>query len=182
MSLEMARRTSRKDHPLDCLVLLVYTYFGPYFPLGLGHSGFSLSRIAENIFLTNEGVFGSLTSIFASYILIFVIMGSFMEVSGCGKVFETTSNGFASTGDGFSIAFQSGIPLEDMEFVQFFPFALAEPGQPSYHIGEALAEEGKIIMQYFYAHNYRGFTRAVIPISQVTFLVGENSTGKSSRQ
>jgi TRAP transporter 4TM/12TM fusion protein len=87
MSLEMARRTVGKIIPMIAIVLLIYSYFGPYFPLGLGHSGFSLSRIAENIFLTNEGVFGSLTNIFASYVLIFIILGSFMEASGCGKVF-----------------------------------------------------------------------------------------------
>jgi TRAP transporter 4TM/12TM fusion protein len=53
----------------------------------LGHSGFSLARIAESLFLSGDGILGSLTNIFASYILIFVILGSFMEVSGCGKVF-----------------------------------------------------------------------------------------------
>jgi len=87
MSLEMARRTVGKIIPMIAVALLIYSYFGPYFPLGLGHSGFSLSRIGENIFLTNEGIFGSLTNIFASYVLIFIILGSFMEVSGCGKVF-----------------------------------------------------------------------------------------------
>jgi succinate dehydrogenase / fumarate reductase flavoprotein subunit len=40
---------------------------------------------------------------------------------GNGQVFRTTSNGFSSTGDGIAMAYQSGIPLEDMEFVQFHP-------------------------------------------------------------
>ncbi|MFB3818756.1 MAG: hypothetical protein ACE147_13925 [Candidatus Methylomirabilales bacterium] len=66
-------------------MLLAYAYFGPYFPLGLGHAGFSLPRIAESLFLSGDGILGSLTNIFASYILIFVILGSFMEVSGCGR-------------------------------------------------------------------------------------------------
>jgi TRAP transporter 4TM/12TM fusion protein len=69
------------------VVLLVYAYYGPYFPLGLGHSGFSLGRIAESLFLTGDGILGMICNIFASYILIFVILGSFMEVSGCGKAF-----------------------------------------------------------------------------------------------
>ncbi len=68
-------------------MLLIYAYFGPYFPLGLGHSGFSLARIAESLFLSGDGILGTMTNIFASYILIFVILGAFMEVSGCGKVF-----------------------------------------------------------------------------------------------
>jgi hypothetical protein len=35
-------------------------------------------------------------------------------------------------------------------------------------------------MLYVYMHNYRGFTRTLVPIRPCTFLVGENSTGKSS--
>jgi TRAP transporter 4TM/12TM fusion protein len=87
LSLEMARRTVGNVIPCIGVVLLIYAYFGPYFPLGLGHSGFSLPRIAESLFLSGDGILGSLTNIFASYILIFVILGSFMEVSGCGKAF-----------------------------------------------------------------------------------------------
>ncbi|HSB72475.1 MAG TPA: TRAP transporter fused permease subunit [Candidatus Methylomirabilis sp.] len=87
LSLEMARRTVGNVIPCIGVFLLIYAYLGPYFPLGLGHSGFSLARIAESLFLSGDGILGSLTNIFASYILIFVILGSFMEVSGCGKVF-----------------------------------------------------------------------------------------------
>lgn len=87
LSLEMARRTVGNIIPGIGVFLLIYAYFGPYFPLGLGHSGFSLPRIAESLFLSHDGILGTLTNIFASYILIFVILGSFMEVSGCGKVF-----------------------------------------------------------------------------------------------
>jgi len=87
LSLEMARRTMGHVIPCIGICLLTYAYFGPYFPLGLGHSGFSLARIAESLFLSGDGILGSLTNIFASYILIFVILGAFMDVSGCGKVF-----------------------------------------------------------------------------------------------
>lgn len=87
LSLEMARRTVGNIIPMIGIVLVLYAYFGPYFPLGLGHSGFSLSRIAESLFLSGDGILGSMTNIFASYILIFVILGAFMEVSGCGKAF-----------------------------------------------------------------------------------------------
>jgi len=96
MSLEMARRTAGKVIPIIGIVLLVYAYFGPYFPLGLGHSGFTISRIAESLFLTGDGILGMITNIFASYILIFVILGAFMEASGCGKLFIDLA--FAITG------------------------------------------------------------------------------------
>jgi TRAP transporter 4TM/12TM fusion protein len=87
MSLELARRAVGMVIPTIGIVLLIYAYFGPYFPLGLSHSGFSLSRIAEYLFLTSDGILGMIANIFASYILIFVIFGAFMEVSGSGKVF-----------------------------------------------------------------------------------------------
>jgi TRAP transporter 4TM/12TM fusion protein len=87
LSLEMARRTVGNIIPAIGVVLLIYAYFCPYFPLGLGHSGFSLPRIAESLFLSGDGILGNMTNIFASYILIFVILGAFMEVSGCGKAF-----------------------------------------------------------------------------------------------
>lgn len=35
-------------------------------------------------------------------------------------------------------------------------------------------------MQYVFMDNFRGFSRTLLPLRQVTFLVGENSTGKSS--
>ena len=35
-------------------------------------------------------------------------------------------------------------------------------------------------MKYLFVDNYRGFTNTLIPLRQVTFLVGENSTGKTS--
>ena len=47
---------------------------------------------------------------------------------GYGRVFNTTSNDFASTGDGLSMAAMAGVPLEDMEFVQFHPTGLYPAG------------------------------------------------------
>ncbi len=44
---------------------------------------------------------------------------------GCGKIFKTTSNAHTLTGDGMAIALRAGLPLEDMEFVQFHPTGLA---------------------------------------------------------
>ena len=43
---------------------------------------------------------------------------------GYGRAYRVTSNAYANTGDGVAIAFRAGIPLEDMEFVQFHPTGL----------------------------------------------------------
>ena len=47
---------------------------------------------------------------------------------GYGRAFKTTSNAHAGTGDGMSIMLRNGIPLEDMEFVQFHPTGLYRLG------------------------------------------------------
>lgn len=43
---------------------------------------------------------------------------------GYGRAYRVTSNAYANSGDGVAIAFRAGIPLEDMEFVQFHPTGL----------------------------------------------------------
>ncbi len=47
---------------------------------------------------------------------------------GYGRAFKTTSNAHAGTGDGMSIMLRKGLPLEDMEFVQFHPTGLYRLG------------------------------------------------------
>ncbi len=47
---------------------------------------------------------------------------------GAGRMYLKTTNGYASTADGMGIAFKAGIPLMDMEFVQFHPTTLKENG------------------------------------------------------
>ncbi|HZB96796.1 MAG TPA: succinate dehydrogenase flavoprotein subunit [Herpetosiphonaceae bacterium] len=47
---------------------------------------------------------------------------------GYGRAFKITSNAFSSTGDGITAAYRAGVPLEDMEFVQFHPTGLYAHG------------------------------------------------------
>ena len=61
---------------------------------------------------------------------------------GLGKIFKTTSNAHTLTGDGMAIAYRRGIPLEDMEFVQFHPTGLAGLG---ILLSEAARGEGGIL-------------------------------------
>ena len=49
---------------------------------------------------------------------------------------------FAATGDGFALAFDAGIPLEDMEFVQFHPTGIHGLG---ILVSEAARAEGGIL-------------------------------------
>jgi succinate dehydrogenase / fumarate reductase flavoprotein subunit len=65
-----------------------------------------------------------------------------LATGGFGKVYKTTSNCFANTGDGVYLAFRAGIPLEDMEFVQFHPTGVYGLG---ILISEAARGEGGIL-------------------------------------
>jgi succinate dehydrogenase/fumarate reductase flavoprotein subunit len=47
---------------------------------------------------------------------------------GYGRAYKITSNALANTGDGVAIAYNAGIPLMDMEFVQFHPTGLYRHG------------------------------------------------------
>lgn len=47
---------------------------------------------------------------------------------GYGRAFAITSNAYANTGDGVAIAYNAGVPLMDMEFVQFHPTGLYKHG------------------------------------------------------
>jgi len=47
---------------------------------------------------------------------------------GYGRAFKITSNAFANTGDGVAIAYRAGVPLMDMEFVQFHPTGIYRHG------------------------------------------------------
>jgi len=62
---------------------------------------------------------------------------------GLGRVFAKTTNGYASTGDGMSIAYRAGIPLMDMEFVQFHPTSLKVNGVL---LSEAARGEGAYLL------------------------------------
>jgi succinate dehydrogenase / fumarate reductase flavoprotein subunit len=65
-----------------------------------------------------------------------------LATGGCGKIYKTTSNGFASTGDGFALALDALLPLEDMEFVQFHPTGIYGFG---ILISEAARAEGGVL-------------------------------------
>ncbi len=102
-------------------------FFDEYFALDLltDDDGYVLGALVMDI-ATGEPV-----SIEAKTTLI--------ATGGVGQIFRTNTNAMINTGDGMAMALRAGIPLQDMEFVQFHPTGIAGKGML---ISEAVRGEG----------------------------------------
>ncbi|MFB6125203.1 MAG: FAD-binding protein [Halanaeroarchaeum sp.] len=54
--------------------------------------------------------------------------GVILATGGAGQAYDHTTNAVANTGDGVSMAYRAGVPIEDMEMVQFHPTTLPSTG------------------------------------------------------
>lgn len=78
MVLEAARRVIGLALPITAVVFMVY---------GLFIAKLDPMRLLDQLYMTTEGIFGIPLSVSASYVLIFVLFGSFMERTGTGQLF-----------------------------------------------------------------------------------------------
>ena len=66
-----------------------------------------------------------------------------LATGGAGKCFPFTTNGSIKTGDGMALAYRAGLPLKDMEFVQYHPTGL--PGTGILITEAARGEGGRLL-------------------------------------
>lgn len=57
-----------------------------------------------------------------------------LATGGAGQVYRRNDNPVRTTGDGYVLVYELGLPLIDMEFVQFWPIGSAEPGHPKVYL------------------------------------------------
>ncbi len=90
--LEATRRSIGLALPITALVFIAYGFLGPHLPGFLNHRGMTLELILDQTYLTTEGIFGIPLGVSATYVILFVVFGAFLEKSGAGQFFMNFAN------------------------------------------------------------------------------------------
>src|SRR5208283_2726130 len=77
--------------------------------------------------------------------LVIVAQSTVLCTGGASALFLFHDNPITSLGEGYAVAARAGTPLEDMEFIQFYPLVTNVPGTPRTLIMPPLVDVGTII-------------------------------------
>ena len=98
--IEASRRVIGPALPITAGVFLAYAYLGPFLPDIVRHTGFTTEAIVDQLYLTTEGIFGMPTGVSATYVILFIIFGTFLEKSGTGQLFMDFASSIAGWSQG----------------------------------------------------------------------------------
>lgn len=98
--LEAARRVVGLPLTIIAGIFFLYMGFGEYMPGIFQGISFSFPEIVEQVFLTDEGIFGSPLGVSATYVMVFLIFGGFLEKSGVGSYFMEMAQALTGTQPG----------------------------------------------------------------------------------
>ncbi len=87
LTLEFARRTAGIALPIIAGVFLLYCFVGPWLPWFLHHNGYEFGQLFSYIF-SDQGIFGDTIQVSATFIIMFVCFGAFLQMSKVGDYFN----------------------------------------------------------------------------------------------
>jgi TRAP transporter 4TM/12TM fusion protein len=93
--LESVRRTVGMLLTLFLSASLAFAYFGNYMPTLFRHSGLSLHEIVSNIYFGTDGVFGTPVGVTSTFIVMIVMLGAFLSVTGGVEMFMDITKAIA---------------------------------------------------------------------------------------
>ena len=85
--LEATRRVIGWSIIIICLMGFAYLAFGAHLPSYLAHTGFTFEEVINFIFFSTEGILGAPLGVSSTVIIVFIIFGAFLLVSGAGSLF-----------------------------------------------------------------------------------------------
>ncbi len=87
LGIELARRVVGNIFVVIGVVMLAYGVYGDYMPDLVSHAGDTFPSLCTSIFYKSDGIFGIMANVLATYILLFVLFGAFLEKCGAQKFF-----------------------------------------------------------------------------------------------
>lgn len=87
IGIELARRVVGFVFVIIGVLMLLYGVYGEYAPELISHAGESFPELCTSIFYKSDGVFGIMANVLATYVLLFVLFGAFLEKCGAQRFF-----------------------------------------------------------------------------------------------
>ncbi|AGF79803.1 TRAP transporter, 4TM/12TM fusion protein [Desulfocapsa sulfexigens DSM 10523] len=87
LGIELARRVVGVVFVFIGVLMLAYGVYGDFMPDLLSHAGDTFPALCTSIFYKSDGIFGIMANVLATYILLFVFFGAFLEKCGAQKFF-----------------------------------------------------------------------------------------------
>jgi TRAP transporter 4TM/12TM fusion protein len=87
VGIELARRVVGKVFVFLGVIMLSYGVYGYLAPDLVSHAGAPFTELCVSIFYKSDGVFGIMANVLATYVILFVLFGAFLEKCGAQKFF-----------------------------------------------------------------------------------------------
>src|SRR5210317_1281910 len=87
LGIELARRVVGIVFVIMGVILLLYAVYGAHMPDLISHAGDTFPAVCTSIFYKSDGVFGIMANVLATYVILFVLFGAFLEKCGAQKFF-----------------------------------------------------------------------------------------------